>query len=129
MTYIIPFIVAILVVRYGPFYYGNHKIEFDHDFLYFKQGVNIPLSSIHSIKLTEVGDIHNNRFWSICHDPTKSSTISLRPSLVNDSFAKFIQAVRIANPSVDADVFEFELCFGFIPKARWRPTKNTNNNV
>ncbi len=42
---------------------------------------------------------------------------------IKDSFARFIEAVKTANPDVDTDIFEFRLRYGFLPSASWRVSK------
>jgi hypothetical protein len=114
----LPFLVIIYLFRSGYFYRG---LRFDTHFFYVSKQLRIPLSSIHSVKLTNASDVYNNRFWTVKYFSDKEHSVKVLPSLIDDNFARFLLAVKVANPSVDTDSFEFKLYYDWIPRTSWRP--------
>ena len=113
----IPLIIGLVWYRLGYFY---KPIQFDNDYFYpTKSKERIPLASIQSIKLTERSNLKNEPYWQIT-SKTSANILILSPT-IEDSFARFIEAVKSANPNVDTDIFEFRLRYGFFPSASWRP--------
>lgn len=111
--------IGLYWIRNGFF---NRDLKFDEDFLYHNKDTEIPLSAITAIKLSLSSDLQNDRYWRIHYkngDSTKKS-ITILPSVTNDNFVKFLRAVEAKNPSVETDVFEFELLWKCIPKITWR---------
>ena len=120
----LPFLVITYSFRSGFFFRG---LKFDAHFFYVSEQLRIPLSSIHSVKLTNVSDVYNNRFWKVRYFSDKEHFVKVLPSLTDDNFVRFLQAVKVANPSVDTDIFEFKLYYNWIPRTSWRPTTKSNS--
>jgi hypothetical protein len=115
----IPLIAGLAWYRLGYFY---KPIKFDNDYFYPpKNKEKISLASIQSIKLTERSNLKNEPYWQITS--TTSANIQILPPTIEDSFARFIEAVKTANPDVDTDIFEFRLRYGFFPLASWKVSK------
>jgi len=122
LTHFLPFVVVLVVYRFGAFY---RPIKFDSEFFYVENTQNsVPLSCIQSIKLTELSDGFNNRYWQVTYLTDKLDSVRVLPSIIDDSFLRFINAVKEVNPSVDTDAYEFKLYFGFIPSVRWEKSAN-----
>ncbi|SEJ43737.1 hypothetical protein SAMN05216327_110102 [Dyadobacter sp. SG02] len=100
--------VCLYGIRNGLF---NRDLNFDVEFFYHNKRTKIPLSSITAIKLSLSSDLQHNRYWRIQYkvDGSNQKSITALPSLTNDNFVKFLRAVEARNPSVDMDMFEFEL--------------------
>ncbi|WP_246202474.1 hypothetical protein [Spirosoma agri] len=120
--FLFPFVFILIAYGSGFFY---QPIDFDSKFLYVDSSRKpVPLSSIQSIKLT--ASARNigygwQRDWQVIYLTDKLEPIRITPSVMEDSFERFIEAVKKANPSVDADIFEFTLYFGFLPSVSWKP--------
>ena len=115
-----PFDCVFLVIQTRFFY---KPIRFDAQFFYPpKNKPAILLSSIQSIKLTSLAN-KNIHYWEITYLSDKPMSVRVLPPIMEDSFARFIEAVKEVNPTVDADIFEFNLCFGFLPFVHWKPKK------
>ncbi|WP_461111732.1 hypothetical protein [Spirosoma jeollabukense] len=122
LLHFLPFVAVSLYYRFGFFY---HPIDFDAHFFYRKNRKDkIPLSSIQSIKLTWLANQHHDRYWKVTYLSDELESVRVLPSTIDDSFARFIEAVKEANPSVDTDIFEFKLYFGFLPGVFWKPNKS-----
>ena len=67
-------------------------------------------------------DLQNDRYWRIHYKVGSGNEkpVIVLPSVTNDNFVKFLRAVEARNPSVETDMFEFELLWGFIPKITWQ---------
>ena len=121
LVHFIPFVGILVLYRLGIFY---RPIDFDTHFFYPKNRRNkISLAAIQSIKLTALSNQFNTRFWEITYVSDNLQSMRVLPSVIDDSFVRFIEAVKGANPDVDADIFEFKLHFGFSPGVFWKPTK------
>ena len=121
LVYFIPLIGFSLLYRQGFFY---KSFRFDAQFFYPpKNKPAILISSIQSIKLTSLAN-KNIHYWEITYLSDKPMSVRVLPPIMEDSFARFIGAVKEANPTVDADIFEFNLYFGFLPFVHWKPKKN-----
>lgn len=103
----------------------SRDLKFDEKFLYYNQDTQILVSSITEVKLGLISNLQRERYWKIQYkiDGSVEKSITILPSLTNDNFAKFLEVVEAANPSVETDIFEFELLWGFIPKTMWRPRR------
>ena len=122
LIFFVPLVGFYFLYRHGFFY---KPIRFDYKFFYppNNQPV-ILLSSIQSIKLTSLANKNNVHYWTITYYTNEPNSIRILPPTLEDSFARFIDAVKEANPTVDTDVFEFKLYFGCFPSVVWRPNKN-----
>lgn len=119
VMYFVSSAVVLYWIKKGLF---NRDLEFDDEFFYPNRSTKIPLSSITAIKLGLISNLQHDRYWRIQYKVSDSDEKSLTvlPSVTNDNFMKFLRAVEARNPSVETDMFEFELLWGFIPKTTWR---------
>jgi hypothetical protein len=118
LQFFLPLIITILSYRFKLFY---NPIDFDENFYYHKKGkVKIPISSIQSIKLTNISNEKNEPYWKITYLTNKLETVKISPPMLDNSFAKFIELVKEKNPAVNTDTFEFNLEYGFLPKIFWK---------
>ncbi|MBO9614228.1 MAG: hypothetical protein J7619_16100 [Dyadobacter sp.] len=100
----------------------SRDLKFDEEFFHYDNDIKIPLSSITAIKLGLSSNLQHDRYWRIQYKVSGSDekSITVLPSVTNNNFMKFLRAVEARNPSVETDMFEFELLWGFIPKITWR---------
>lgn len=100
----------------------NRDLKFDEEFFHYDNDIKIPLSSITAIKLGLSSNLQHDRYWRIQYKVSDSDekSVSVLPSVTNDNFVKFLRAVEDINPSVETDMFEFELLWRLIPKTTWR---------
>lgn len=70
-------------------------------------------------------------YWRIQYKVGDSDekSVTVLPSVTNDNFMKFLRAVEARNPSVETDMFEFELLWGFMPKTTWRVRSEWDSNI
>lgn len=121
LLFFLPLIITILSYKFRLFY---KPIEFDEIFYYLKKRKQkIPLSSIQSIKLTNISNEKNEPYWEITFLTNKLESVKVLPPMLDNSFAKFIDSVKEKNPAVNADTFEFNIAFGFLPKIFWKPNQ------
>lgn len=111
--------VGLYWIRNGFFL---RNLKFDGEFFYYNKDTKIPLSSITAIKLSQSSDLQHDRYWRIQYKVRDSyeKSVMVLPSVTNDNFVKFLRAVEAKNPTVETDMFEFELLWGFMPKTTWR---------
>jgi hypothetical protein len=100
----------------------SRDLKFDEEFFHYDKDIKIPLSTITAIKLGVSSNLQHDRYWRIQYKVSDSDekSITVLPSVTNDNFMKLLRAVEARNPSVETDMFEFELLWGFIPKITWR---------
>ncbi|MCF0071399.1 hypothetical protein LZD49_13030 [Dyadobacter sp. CY261] len=100
----------------------SRDLKFDEEFFHYDKDIKIPLSSITAIKLGLSSNLQHDRYWRIQYKVSDSDekSITVLPSVTNDNFMKFLRAVEARNPSVETDMFKFELLWGFMPKITWR---------
>ncbi|PSL29167.1 hypothetical protein [Dyadobacter jiangsuensis] len=108
----------------------NRDLKFDEEFFHYDNDIKIPLSSITAIKLGLSSNLQHDRYWRIQYKVSGSDekSITLLPSVTNDNFMKFLRAVEARNPSVETDMFKFELLWGFMPKITWRVRGKGDSN-
>lgn len=112
----------MVAYRSGFFY---KPIQFDSNNFYpDSSSRQILLSSIQAIKLTKRTDLKNVPYGEIIYGANPPETIRILPPTIEDSFAHFIEAVKLANPSVEADRCTFKLYGGFFPGVIWQPNKS-----
>lgn len=118
LLFFLPLIISILSYKFRLFY---KPFDFDDNFYYHKESKEkISLSSIQSIKLTNILNEKNEPYWEITYLTNKLESIKVSPPMLDNSFAKFIDSVKEKNPAVNADTFEFNVEFGFLPKIFWK---------
>lgn len=119
LVYFIPLIILMSCYKFGLFY---DPINFDDEFFYPKNSRReIPLSSIQAIKLTSLKNQFNNPYWKITYLSDQLNSVQVLPPPLDDSFARFIEAVKKVNPAVDTDLYTFKLYFGFLPGTFYKP--------
>ncbi|ADB41548.1 hypothetical protein Slin_5583 [Spirosoma linguale DSM 74] len=122
LIHFIPFALIVLYYKFGLLY---DPINFDTQFFYPKNShKKIPLSSIQTIKLTSLKNQFNYPYWRVIYLSDQLSLVRVLPPSLDDSFASFIDAVKKANPSVDTDIYEFKVYYGFLPGTFWKTNKN-----
>lgn len=108
----------------------SRDLKFDEEFFYYNKDTKIPLSSITAIKVGLSSNLQHNRYWTIQYrvGDSNEKSITVLPSVTNDNFVKFLSAVEVRNPSVETDMFEFELLWGFMPKTTWKVRGELDSN-